>query len=105
MSRLEELKLGKQEEVMKSCPKTAKVSHDKEDSDSEFSSESDKGSMNDGEHCGTTGHSNKAEASVELKGEVCQFCTQYHVNRGCVVETAINNAKLTLKESVGLVLD
>ncbi|KAL9967286.1 hypothetical protein ACROYT_G025482 [Oculina patagonica] len=64
ISRLGELKLGKQEDIMKSCPTT-----DKEDSDSEFSSESDKGSINDGEHCGATDHSNKAEASVELKGE------------------------------------
>lgn len=73
ISRLGELKLGKQEDIMKSCPTT-----DKEDSDSEFSSESDKGSINDGEHCGATDHSNKAEASVELKGEVCQFYTQFH---------------------------
>ena len=91
ISNLGKLKLSGQEEGMKSLPKTAKVCHDKEDSDSELSSESDKSDINDQEHCGAIGQSNKVEAPVELKGEVCQcsnICTW--------LQHVWSNVKLTL---------
>lgn len=68
---LGELKLAEQEEGLENPLKqAAKVCHDKKDSDSDLSTDSEEGDINDGKNCGAVDQRNKVEAPVELKGEV-----------------------------------